>query len=173
MLPVGIKYLLACLKNTTVANMSPFINTLLLLFSGLYLILLLVEGIITRSGKRVLIEAVLLCAFLFLLNRMTGFPVPSSRQAFGGVSPLTAIGVMFVCTMLGIMAHYIFYLKGKFSWQEFLKPLVISPIIFLPLVGSVQSLTGLEPVQMISFAILAFQNGFFWKEVFGRVKKEA
>ena len=153
--------------------MNPFITALLLLFSGLYLILLLIEGIITRSGKRVLIEAVLLCAFLFLLNRITGFPAPSSQQAFGGVSPLTAIGLMFVCTMLGIMAHYVFYLRGKFSWRAFLKPLVISPIVFLPLVGSVQSLTGLEPIQMISFAILAFQNGFFWKEVFGRVKKKA
>ena len=152
--------------------MSPFINALLLLFSGLYLVLLLVEGIITRSGKRVLIEAVLLCAFLFLLNRITGFPEPSSQQAFGGISPLTAIGLMFLCTMLGIMAHYVFYLKGKFSWRAFLKPLVISPIVFLPLVGSVQSLTGLEPMQMISFAILAFQNGFFWKEVFGRVEKK-
>lgn len=153
--------------------MNPLITNLLLLFSGLYLVLLIVEGIITRSGKRVLIEGLLLAGFLFLLNRITGFPAPSSQQAFGGVSPLTAIGLMFLCTMLGIMAHYIFYLKGKFSWRAFLKPLVISPIVFLPLVGSVQSLTGLEPLQMISFAILAFQNGFFWKEVFGRVKKKA
>jgi len=153
--------------------MHPLITMLLLLFSGLYLVLLLVEAIITRSGKRVLIEAVLLCAFLLLLNQLTGFPAPSSRQAFGGISPLTAIGLMFICTILGIMAHYVFYLQGKFSWQEFLKPLVISPIIFLPLVGSVQSLTGLESMQMISFAILAFQNGFFWKEVFGRVRKKA
>ena len=153
--------------------MHPFITNLLLLFSGLYLVLLAVEGLSARSVKRILPEAVLLCAFLFLLNRITGFPVPSSLQAFGGISPLTAIGLMFLCTILGIMAHYVFYLKGKFSWQEFLKPLVISPIIFLPLVGSVQSLTGLESVQMISFAILAFQNGFFWKEVFGRVKKKA
>ncbi|MCI5130070.1 MAG: hypothetical protein D3904_00775 [Candidatus Electrothrix sp. EH2] len=152
--------------------MNPFINSLLLVFTGLYFILLIVEGISTRSKKRVLIEGLLLCAFLFLLNRITGFPTPSSQQAFGGISPLTAIGLMFLCTMLGIMAHYIFYLKGKFSWQAFLKPLVISPIVFLPLVGSVQSLTGLEPMQMISFAILAFQNGFFWKEVFGRVEKK-
>ena len=152
--------------------MNPFVTNLLLLFSGMYLILLIIDGFTTRSVKRILIESLLLGVFLVLLNRITGFPAPSSLQAFGGVSPLTALGVMFVCTMLGIMAHYFFYLQGKFSWQEFLKPLVISPIIFLPLVGSVQSLTGLESMQMISFAILAFQNGFFWKEVFGRVKKK-
>ena len=152
--------------------MNPLITNLLLLLSGLYFILLLVEGISTRSVKNGLIEGLLLAGFLLLLNRITGFPAPSSQQAFGGVSPLTAIGLMFLCTMLGIMAHYVFYLKGKFSWPEFLKPLVISPIVFLPLVGSVQSLTGLESVQMISFAILAFQNGFFWKEVFGRVEKK-
>ncbi|WYD81504.1 MAG: hypothetical protein V8K32_03780 [Candidatus Electrothrix gigas] len=54
--------------------MHPLITMLLLLFSGLYLVLLLVEAIITRSGKRVLIEAILLCAFLLLLNQLTGFP---------------------------------------------------------------------------------------------------
>ncbi len=152
--------------------MNSFVTQLLILFSGLYLVLLVVEGIAARSVKKILPEFLLFCAFLLLLNWITGFPVPSSMQAFGGVSPLTALGLMFGCTILGIMAHYFFYLQGKFSWQEFLKPLVISPIIFLPLVGSVQSLTGLESMQMISFAILAFQNGFFWKEVFGRVKKK-
>lgn len=153
--------------------MNPFITNLLLLFAGLYLIVLIVDGLISRSGKRILIESLLLGGFLLLLNRITGFPTPSSMQAFGGISPLMALGLMFICTILGIMAHYFFHLDKAFSWQEFLKPLVISPIIFLPLIGSVQGLTGLESMQMISFAILAFQNGFFWKEVFGRVQQKA
>ncbi|MCW5211672.1 hypothetical protein VU04_02045 [Desulfobulbus sp. TB] len=153
--------------------MNPFITNLLLLFSGLYLVVLIIDGLISRSVKRILIESLLLGGFLLLLNRITGFPTPSSMQAFGGISPLMALGLMFICTILGIMAHYFFHLQGAFCWQEFLKPLVISPIIFLPLMGSVQSLTGLESMQMISFAILAFQNGFFWKEVFGRVQQKA
>lgn len=153
--------------------MNLFITNLLLLFAGLYLIVLIVDGLISRSGKRILIEGLLLGAFLLLLNQITGFPTPSSMQAFGGISPLMALGLMFICTILGIMAHYFFHLDKAFSWREFLKPLVISPIIFLPLMGSVQGLTGLESMQMISFAILAFQNGFFWKEVFGRVQQKA
>ncbi|CAK8724738.1 hypothetical protein KKHLCK_14850 [Candidatus Electrothrix laxa] len=152
--------------------MEPFITYLLILFIALNFILLIAEYIVSRSVKRILPEILLLCAFIFLLNRLTGFPTPSSRGYFGGISPLTAIGLMFLCTVLGIISHYIFHLKEKFSWLEFLKPLCISPIVFLPLVSSVQGLAGLESMQMVSFALLAFQNGFFWKEVYSRAKKK-
>jgi hypothetical protein len=59
-------------------------------------------------------------------------------------------------------------LKGTFSWPDLLKPLCISPIVLLPLIGSVQGMKGLESMQVISFALLAFQNGFFWQVVLER-----
>jgi hypothetical protein len=148
--------------------MSPIITNALVAFIVLFFITTLIEFLRKHYFKRFLFEILLIIGFIIILNITTGFPIPSSRQAFGGVSPLVAMGIMFVCTILGIMAHYFFYLKGKFSWRKFLKPLFISPIVFLPLIGSVQSISSLESIQMISFAILAFQNGFFWKEVFER-----
>jgi CDP-diglyceride synthetase len=153
--------------------MPLFITWLLLLFIMIYLLILTGEWIANRSFKKILPELLLLSGFVLLLHLTTGFPSAASRQSFGGgVSPLAALGLMFVCTMLGIMAHYILYLKGKFSWKNFLKPLVVSPIVFLPLIGAVQSVSGLESIQMITFAILAFQNGFFWKEVLSNAKEK-
>jgi hypothetical protein len=86
----------------------------------------------------------------------------SGRVAFGeGTSPGWVIGIMCVCVALGIALRYIFYLRSSFSLLEFLKPLSISPIVLLPLIGSVQTAKELATVQVISFALLAFQNGFF------------
>jgi hypothetical protein len=77
---------------------------------------------------------------------------------------------MFVAILLGVMAQYVFYLKGQFSGLDFVKPLCISPILLLPLIGSLQSVKELEPIQLVSFALLAFQNGFFWQTVLQRTK---
>lgn len=153
--------------------MPLIITWLLLLFIVIYLLILVGEWVFSRSFKKILPELFPLVGFVLLLHLTIGFPSAPSRQSFGeSISPLTALGLMFVSTMLGIMAHYIFSHKGKFSWKNFLKPLVVSPIVFLPLIGTVQGVSGLESLQMITFAILAFQNGFFWKEVLSNVKEK-
>ena len=73
---------------------------------------------------------------------------------------------MFLAIVCGIAARYIFDLrKSQFSVLEFLKPIVISPMVLLPLIGSVLATGELNGMQVVSFALLAFQNGFFWKVV--------
>src|SRR5260370_29948270 len=79
-----------------------------------------------------------------------------------GSSPTLVVLIMFACILLGIGARYIFYLEGKFSWLDFVKPLCISPILLLPLIGSVQTGKDLETIQVVSFAVRAIQNRFFW-----------
>jgi len=150
--------------------MSPIITYLLMIFLGLFGLFIVIELITSRSVKRFLVQAIILFVVIVILKTTTGFPATS--RAFGGISPLNAIGVMFVCTLFGIAAHYFFHLKGKFSWRTFLKPLVISPIVLLPLIGSVQGNTNIETFQLISFGFLAFQNGFFWREVFEHAKTQ-
>lgn len=81
-----------------------------------------------------------------------------------------AILIMFICVVLGIMARNIFYQRGKFTLKSFLRPLVISPIVLLPLIGALQSSAEVEAIQLICLAILAFQNGFFWKTVFDNAR---
>jgi hypothetical protein len=49
----------------------------------------------------------------------------------------------------------------------------ISPILLLPLIGSIQAVKSLEAIQVASFALLAFQNGFFWQVVLQRAVPSA
>jgi fatty acid desaturase len=144
--------------------MSPLLTDLVIIFMTLFAAASLVDAIIHRSWRRFGVEFGILAVLFFVLVITMGFPVAQSKMAFGGgVTPIGALLVMFPCTLLGIVAHYLFFLRGKFNPLTFLKPFVISPIVFLPLIGSLQNVTEIVPVQLISFAILAFQNGFFWR----------
>jgi hypothetical protein len=106
-----------------------------------------------------------LLVIIIVLRYTIGFPFSSESQSFGGgISPEICVLIMFLAVIGGIMATYVFNLNTMFSWQEFVRPIVVSPLILLPLIGSVQG-ASLEPLQLICFTILAFQNGFFWQQV--------
>lgn len=118
-----------------------------------------------RRGVLELLTLVLLWIF--------GAIVVSARVgyvAFGSMSEMTVIAVMFVAIILGITARYIFYLHAAFSWLALIKPICISPILLLPLMGSLQGNDRLQPMQVASFALLAFQNGFFWQVVLEKAR---
>jgi hypothetical protein len=135
-----------------------------------YVVVITVELVVTRQYKRFLLElaAVVLavCFAVLVTHASTG------RVAFGeGILPLWGIVIMFIATMCGIVARYIFYLQqGQFAWLDCCKPLAITPIILLPLIGSVQGTARLNVMQSISFAFLAFQNGFFWQAVLEKAR---
>ncbi len=153
--------------------MSPIITYMILVFIALYVLSVLIELIISRNVKRFFYYILPIIGLIVILIITTDFPSPSTRIPFGGVSPTASIGIMFICVVLGVAARYYYELRDgqKFSWRALLKPLFISPIVLLPLIGSVQGTSNLESIQLISFGILAFQNGFFWKVVFERAKK--
>jgi hypothetical protein len=117
----------------------------------------------SRRVSRFLIGLAIMAASALVLFLTTGFP--QVRTTFGGGSPTMAIGFITVSTAMGILARYMFYLKKPFSWRKMLTPLVISPIVVLPLLASVQKSGDLETIQIVSFAFLAFQNGFFWRSI--------
>jgi hypothetical protein len=131
----------------------------------LAVLLALIDYVGQRSWRRLLTYAIALSAIALLLRITTGFPFSTSRQAFGGgASPLLALALMFAGVILGIAATYVFNLSGAFSWRDLARPLVVSPLVLLPLIGSLQG-AALEPVQLVCFSVLAFQNGFFWQQV--------
>src|SRR5271165_2617740 len=104
-----------------VSNQMPTVITVLLSF---FLALLSLIGIIdllfSRKWKTGLAELGFVVIVAVVLHFTTGYP--TSREAFGGSSPLTVIAIMLVCTMLGVAARYFFYLEGEFRWRSFLKP---------------------------------------------------
>jgi hypothetical protein len=98
---------------------------------------------------------------LGLLHLTSNTPI-----AFGEISSLHVLGIMLISTVCGIVARYTFYLEnGKFAWLDVLKPLSITPMVLMPLIGSLQWDGTLNTMQTVSFAFLAFQNGFFWQKV--------
>jgi hypothetical protein len=140
---------------------------------ALYAALILIELLVRRQWLRFVLQAIVL---LFVIGiALLVNSAATGRVAFGqGASPVGTVGMMFLATVCGIAARYIFYLrKNEFSFLGFFKPIAISPIVLLPLVGSVQTTGELNGMQVISFAVLAFQNGFFWQAVLEGAKPPA
>lgn len=103
-------------------------------------------------------------------------PEPAPERAVfgaseeGGFSVMVAVGAMFLSIGLGIVARYVFDAdSGAFDWFALLRPVVISPILLLPLIGTLDN-GELQPLQIVSLAILSFQNGFFWQKVLANVR---
>ena len=145
------------------------ISAVLLVCAGFYLLLIIVDWLRSRRHKRFLLELLPLIALLIM--DMLIATAHAGYVAFGpGTSPTLVVLIMFAAILLGTAARYMFYLQRKFSWLDFAKPLCISPILLLPLMGSIQGTRDLEPMQVFSFALLAFQNGFFWQVVLERAQ---
>ena len=137
---------------------------------AVYTAAIVIELLVRRRWLPFALEAIavlIVIAIALLVNNSA-----TGRVAFGqGTSPVGTVAIMFVSTVCGIAARYVFYLrKGHFSWLDFLKPLTISPIVLLPLIGSVQTTAELTGMQVVSFGVLAFQNGFFWHAVLAGAK---
>lgn len=139
---------------------------------ALYLVLILADLVSSWRYRRFLMEVLLLAALVIvdvlIATETTGY------LAFGtGASQTMVILIMFGAILLGTAARYVFHLQARFSWLDFAKPLCISPILLLPLMGSVQGVKDLQPMQVVSFALLAFQNGFFWQVVLERAEPKS
>jgi hypothetical protein len=156
-----------------VSPMPALINYALIACLAIALLFAVLDHVRRPSWHRFLIYVLGLGAIAVALFLTTGFPFPSARRAFGApssgqssaeVSQLLALALMFVGVVLGIAATYVFNLAGAFSWRDLARPLVVSPLVLLPLIGSLQG-ANLEPVQLVCFTVLAFQNGFFWQQV--------
>lgn len=136
---------------------------------------IIAEWALSHDYKKFLFELAPLTALAvigLLLSQIQGGYADSElwQIRFFGVpdSSMIAVLIMLVGILLGIAARYVFYLRGQFEWLDFAKPLCISPLLMIPLIGSVQGVKEFQPVQVVSFALLAFQNGFFWQAVLQR-----
>jgi hypothetical protein len=153
-------------------SMPAFLNLLILLAGAAFVLILLVEMFVEGFSRRWAAEVTSLFFALLVLHLTTGFPGRGPRESFGAGTDLGMVTLMFVAILAGMAARYFFYLRSKFRWKSFLKPLCASPIVLLPLLGTFPFGTKPEVIQVIAFAALAFQNGFFWKVIFERAKAE-
>jgi hypothetical protein len=143
--------------------MSASLDFLVVVFLIIAALLAILDHLQRTSARRSLIYGVVLGSVALGLF-LKGGTLGPSRLAFGGASPLWALALMFIGVIMGMAATYIFNLTSEFSWRDLARPLVVSPLVLLPLIGSLQG-ANLEPVQLVCFTVLAFQNGFFWQQV--------
>lgn len=140
-------------------------------------LLLVIELLIRRRLKNFGTGCLFLLIVIAILHVLTGYPAPKNsvaETAFGptrdGLSTYVSITLVFVSSMLGIVARYAFFLRDKFNWGGILRPLCITPLVMLPTIGLFQQGEELHGLQILSLSLLAFQNGFFWKAVLEKIR---
>jgi hypothetical protein len=147
--------------------------------------LLLVSALRARKANewRPLIALALgLAAFALFLNRQFGFPV-TRLVAMGPQQDLALWAALYLCMLAGMFAQYAYRhferpQRHRTKWDGglFIAPAFASPIIFVPLATSFIS-TGFDftkpTAAKFMIFLVAFQNGFFWKEFFDLKRKAA
>ena len=108
--------------------------------------------------------------------------LPGGVVGKGAGKDLAFIIVLYGFMVAGMLANYLYarfskpkYRRKKFDFGVFISPVLVSPIVFIPLYaafkGAQIDLDNLSGGKMMVF-LVAFQNGFFWKEFFDNAQKE-
>jgi peptidoglycan/LPS O-acetylase OafA/YrhL len=150
------------------------VHLTLVSFCGL-LILIIFYFAKNRRWQQSLLQLMLL-AIAFLLIYIF-FIAPKQATGRGDSSQdLYFVIVLYLFMLLGMLAQYIYArleqpkaVRPKFDLGIFLAPIFTSPIIFIPLLSAMQNanidLHNLTTPRLMVF-LVAFENGFFWKELF-------
>jgi hypothetical protein len=151
-----------------------FITLSLLFWAGIVVF----EAIHRQNNKkhaRFVIQIFLIVVSVFVLHNYFGYF--NTIQEKGGMiiqEHWTLCG-LYVSTIIGIVGHHVFIQirgveeskrKTKIKWMPLIKPLIVSPIIFLAVMNQLAQMgAGGEGLKAnIMQFILAFQNGFFGKQ---------
>ena len=134
------------------------------------------------SAKGFTLHALILLACVAFLWRCFGF-LKAAPVGKGDNNEVYFIIVLYVIMVLGMLASYAFqhFSKEKAGRKEwdiglFLAPVFVSPVIFTPLLTAFQQAAatqqaGSNAPRMMMF-LVAFQNGFLWKEYFDHKRKK-
>ena len=86
------------------------------------------------------------------------------------------VAIMYGAMLLGMLASYAYKRfshpeteRPDWDWGLFLAPVFVSPIIFIPLYTMIQESANGSLNSML--LLIAFQNGFLWKEYFDQKRK--
>ena len=128
------------------------------------------------SARGFILHALILLACVAFLWRFYGF-LKTAPVGKGDNNEVIFIIVLYVIMVFGMLASYAFqhFSKEKAERKEwdfglFLAPVFVSPVIFIPLLTAFQQ-AGSDSPRMMMF-LVAFQNGFLWKEYFDHKRKK-
>lgn len=133
------------------------------------------------STRRIpgVLAIIVLVLYLTLLHFSFGFPSFPAGIAKGeteaNAGPLVL--ALFVFMVLGMGAEYLYHYldakpqETKFDWRSFVKPFLVSPLVFVPLAASLQNakvdLSHFD-IPLLMLFLVAFENGFLWRGYFTR-----
>jgi hypothetical protein len=136
-----------------------------------------------RKELRFLIHLILMVVSGFIMHYYFGyFNTTQEKGSLIIAEHWTLLG-LYLFTITGIVGHHIFIQirgieeqkrRSKIKWMPLIKPLIISPIIFLTVMNQLTQM-GAEGEGLkanIMQYIFAFQNGFFWKTIFEQLERK-
>jgi hypothetical protein len=145
-------------------------------------LLSLIRAKTTGAWRDCLVELGTLLLLALLLNRLFGFPLPQAEIAMGPREDILFAAPLFAAMITGMLAQYCYTrfireqrYRAKWDWGLFVAPIFTSPIIFIPLLAAfLKSQVKSQPEVDLMMLLVAFQNGFFWKEHYeNKRRKEA
>ena len=128
----------------------------------------ILSGLRLQKPLRTLIGGAVLCGGLWIVYSIT---FPSEAISRGDRETPTLV-LSYVAMVLGMMAQYVYAksergeTKLNLEWMPFVTPILASPIVFIPLVsiaGEVSTGDLFSRARVMVY-LVAFQNGFFWKQ---------
>src|SRR5215831_10868118 len=135
-----------------------------------------------RQPRRVTLVASLVALGIYLaaLHWTFGFPSVVGAESKSGettapVFPAIVL-YMYVAMVLGMVSEYLYnYLDAGHSERGFdlgslIKPVLVSPLVFIPLASSLQtaSVDLTLGIPRFMLFLVAFENGFLWRGYFSR-----
>ncbi len=129
-----------------------------------------------------LVQLAMIAGVIIGCNRYFGYFDGIQRKFTLNYNELVVIFALYLATVAGIAGkHFFVQIKGlnergrqrTIKFLPLLRPLIISPIIFLPVLAQFNQM-GVQidtATALLVQLILAFQNGFFWKTILDHVGK--
>ena len=102
---------------------------------------------------------------------------PRGADHMSAVDETAPLVICYVAMIAGMAAQYAYAMaervsrgepRGHFEWLTFVMPILVSPIVFIPLLTLTSELGagGAFTRARLMAYLVAFQNGFFWKQLF-------
>jgi len=123
-----------------------------------------------RALSKLLVEVSSILLVAWLLHAAFGFPAATEAIAKGVPSQqLWSVVGLYLAMSTGMLAQHLYgrFMKApsarpKFNLGSFIAPLFVSPIVFIPLFASLQTVEPREQASLMAL-LVAFENGFFFK----------
>lgn len=163
-----------------------FFETVVILLSGVFLLI----SVTWRHGRwrnwsSLAMNVALLALYILFLHYLFGFPALdlASSKGPGSGDFFLLSSALYVCMVAGMGAEYLYHYldasdpgRRRFEVGTFVKPFLISPMVFMPLLTSLQNanldLSRFDAARLMVF-LVAFENGFLWRGYFARTSVRA